>query len=295
MQELIILKNSTEQGIPLEATFAPLKGMNLLSFKKGSLETLDQSTKGLFLERSAGLGALIGPHFHHRKPEIIPPLPDLSLFPHLAKSKAQEIVEPFSHGIARYVPWKYAHSETQLHATLSGKDHYRGIPIKDLEGQDFEMRLDAKLVHDGLCLHLSIQSEIPSVVGFHYYYHYLPESYVQAFVHPHYRGEKGWEPLPCSWYDSLKHKLHFDLSQNADFGFKPLAQPDHPYHLISVKNPSSPHVLHVEYTASYEEETSWQLYHPQGASFVCIEPLSALNPRNPILNISNLQLKISVF
>ena len=61
--QYIVLKNSTENNIPLEATFAPLQGMNLLSFKKGDVEALDQTTKGLFIERYAGLGALIGPHF----------------------------------------------------------------------------------------------------------------------------------------------------------------------------------------------------------------------------------------
>lgn len=295
MQELVTLTNTTEAGLPWEAIFSPLQGMNLISLRKGSLEILDLTTTPLFLERYAGLGALIGPHFHHRKKEDVHYLPDLSLFPHLAHERAEGIVEPFSHGIARYVPWNYVHSSTQIQAKLYGKDLYKGIPIKDLEGQDFEMSLEAKLVHDGLILNLSIVSQMPSVVGFHYYYRCSPHSYVEAYVQPTYRPQQSWQPLPSPWYDSTKHKLHFDLSQEADFGFRPFPQVDHPYPLITLKEETTPHILHVEYTSSHEQATSWQLYHPQRSSFVCIEPLSAINPKQPTLTISNLQLKISIF
>ena len=34
----IVLKNQTEDGIPLEATFAPERGMNLVSYKRGDCE-----------------------------------------------------------------------------------------------------------------------------------------------------------------------------------------------------------------------------------------------------------------
>jgi len=292
---LITLQNLSEQGDLLQAVFAPLQGMNLVSFIKKDLEILDQTTKPLFMERSAGLGALIGPHFHHRPSEQIPYLPETFLFPHLEKQRAQGIVEPFSHGIARYVPWQYSYSDTQIHATLSGKDTYKGHFIKDLEGQDFTMNLVIKLVHDGLLLQLSIASEQPSVVGFHYYYTCPIEGLIQAHVQPNYRTNQGWDDIPQKWYDSEKHKLHLPLSQEVDVGFLPFTTEEDPYHLVCLKDLSSSHVLHVEYTSSYEQETSWQLYHPSAASFVCIEPLSATNPRKPILSTSNLQIKISFF
>ena len=60
----VILSNKTSKGEVLQATFLPEKGMNMISYKKGTLEVIDQSTKNLFDERFAGLGALIGPHFH---------------------------------------------------------------------------------------------------------------------------------------------------------------------------------------------------------------------------------------
>jgi hypothetical protein len=99
--EQIILANKTSTGQNLQAIFLPEKGMNLISYKKDETEVIDQSTRNLFEERFAGLGALIGPHFHHRKTEVIPPIKDESLFPHIARLKAKGIQEPFSHGIDR--------------------------------------------------------------------------------------------------------------------------------------------------------------------------------------------------
>ena len=63
----IRLKNTSTQGHPLEATFLPEGGMNLCSYRLGEIEVIDQETLPLFEERRAGLGALIGPHFHQRE------------------------------------------------------------------------------------------------------------------------------------------------------------------------------------------------------------------------------------
>src|SRR5947209_3792431 len=103
----VVLKSQTEKGESMQATFLPEKGMNLVSFKKGNLEVIDQSTLPLFEERFAGLGALIGPHFHRRLPETLPHIADESLFPHIARVKAKGAADPFSHGIGRYAPWTY--------------------------------------------------------------------------------------------------------------------------------------------------------------------------------------------
>ena len=37
------------------------------------IEVIDQKTEPLYVERMAGLGALIGPHFHHRQKISHPP------------------------------------------------------------------------------------------------------------------------------------------------------------------------------------------------------------------------------
>jgi hypothetical protein len=164
----IILRNQSSSGMPLEAIFLPGQGMNLSSYKLGDIEVIDQSTRALFDERFAGLGALIGPHFHHRK--VIPPVKDESLFPHIARIKAKGIVEPFSHGIARYAPWVAEATEKKVTAKISGKDTWNGVPLADLEGQNFIMNLTAELTPKGLSIQLSVVSDTDSIVGLHYYY-----------------------------------------------------------------------------------------------------------------------------
>ncbi len=90
------LKGETSGGQLLSARFMPSKGMNLVSLKKGECEAIDQLTKPLFEERYAGLGAMIGPHFHHRLESEIQPVKNASLFP-----QTKGLKESFSHGIGR--------------------------------------------------------------------------------------------------------------------------------------------------------------------------------------------------
>jgi len=267
--------------------------MNLTSFLWGSLEVLDSSTSSLFKQRCAGLGALIGPHFHHRPLQSLPKVVlTPSLFPHLTQEQIEGTSEPFSHGIARYVPWHYETSSTQIHATLNGDSLHKGVPLKSLEGQNFSMVFDIRLVHDGLLLDLNLQSEAPSVIGFHYYFACTPQSFVTAHVHPSYREDTSWKPLPSTWTPNAPSHLYFCLNQEADFGFQPLADPSQPYYTLLLHHPS--HLVHIEYTASDAETTSWQLYHPSKASFACLEPLSALDPRTPVAKHSHLQMKIKI-
>src|SRR4051812_40760409 len=107
----VVLEHSLTDGDLLRAVFLPDYGMNLISLKKGETEVIDQSTRTMFEERMSGLGPLIGPHFYHRKDKDITFVPDETIFPHIARVKAKS-PEPFSHGIGRYVPWKYHASAT---------------------------------------------------------------------------------------------------------------------------------------------------------------------------------------
>lgn len=54
------------------------------------------------------------------------------------------------------------------------------------------------------------------------------------------------------------------------------------------------HEIHILYCTPSPEECSCQVYHPKGASFACIEPISARNPRSPVLNHSILEVKIEI-
>lgn len=290
MAEKIVLKSETADGTPLEATFAPDRGMNLISYKRGSIEVIDQSTTPLFDERCAGLGALIGPHFHHRNPQTIPLAEDDSLFPHLAASKKKGVAEPFSHGIARYVPWKAESTENSVQAILSGKDEWKGVPLSELEGQDFTITYDAALGADGLKIRMTVRSDTDSVLGLHYYYS-LPngKGTVTADVRDVCMEDGQEREFDSSWTRDDQDVMTFDLANEADYGFRPSKDPCG----SSIVLDAGDYRLRTTYGTGCAEN-SWQLYHPKGASFVCIEPLTAEDPRKPQLTVSTLDALLTI-
>ena len=288
----IKLKNISITGETLIATFLPEGGMNLCSYKLGDIEVIDQKTLPLYEERKAGLGALIGPHFHQSK-KIYTDF-DEGLFPHIAKGKAEERKDPFSHGIARYVPWKYAASSTQIKGQLSGDDLYKGVPLKVFEGQNFSMTFEARLLPKGLFIEYKVDSEQPSVIGLHYYYAFSGKGTIQGAIQPTYRDQNNWKPIPKEWSNGKENHLHFILPQEADYGFLPARKTpnDHDYHIMFDTEDYS---LHIDYNTVSDTEISCQVYHPKGGTFVCIEPLSAKSPPNPTLNRSTLEAKVEIF
>lgn len=280
----IILKNKDVQAV-----FAPEKGMNLMRLQVDGIDLIDQNTIHLFEERFAGLGSLIGPHFHHRLPNQIPEVPSESLFPHIAKLKAKGVTEPFSHGIARYAPWKVQSSKSKIEANLSGKDTWNGVPLSTLEGFSFEMKLIASLLPKGVFLDLCIESEHPSIVGLHYYYT-LPagKATIRAAIEEKYRTSDGWESIPSRFLDS-QGNLSFDATQEIDLGFMPKKTGKN----FEIFYENTKCILKVSFR-SEETEGSFQLYRPKDASYICIEPLSAKNPKGPSSNKSRLQVSIEV-
>lgn len=278
MEEIILnYKNYT-------AIFRPDRGMNLSSFAKVGVEALDLSTLSLFEERMAGLGALIGPHFHHRKEADIPSFPLEDYFPHIAKLKTQE---PFSHGIGRYVPWAYQLEENAFVATLKGSDEIGPYTLSQLEGFDFQMELKGFLNHQGLHLDYSIESEKPSVIGFHYYYATSEEGRVEAPCEAYYREAKGLIEIPREWKEG--ERLCYLLNRETDFTFRPPSGKRET--AIELKTPQQH--LRITYKA-YQDEHAWQLYHPKGATFVCIEPVSAQNPREARSLKSRLEITVEI-
>lgn len=286
----ILLTCQTPQGERLQATFLPDRGMNLVSFKKGELEVVDQSTWGLFEERFAGLGALIGPHFHRRHPAALPPIGDETLFPHIARVKAKGVADPFSHGIARYAPWKAEATASSVKATLSGKDTWNGVPLAALEGQNFKMNLCATLTPKGLELKLDVVSDTDSLVGIHYYYH-LPKGTgkVISAVRRDYLSGAGPQIVPETWALDAQQVLTFDLDNEADYTFYPYPNP----RVGKIILDAGTYTLTTTYQCQ-SQENAWQLYHPKGGSFVCIEPVSSQDPRHPNLTASALQISLEI-
>lgn len=288
--ELITLQCESEEGEPQEAIFCPDVGMNLFSFKKGNIEVIDPSTRDLFEERSAGLGALIGPHFHHRNPSVIPSIKDETLFPHIARVKAKGVSDPFSYGIARYAPWKAHSTPRSLTARITGKDIWNTVPLSTLEGQNFTMEFRAILDPKGLKLHLSVVSDADSLAGIHYYYH-IPNGTgkVISQVQSSFIDNNERKQIPPEWDFDSQHKLTYDLRTSADFTFHPFPNPLEGV----IELDAEIYRLITRYTCS-SQENSWQLYHPEGASFVCIVPITSQDPWHPNLTVSSIGISLEI-
>ena len=287
----ITLQNKTADGKLLEVTYLPLKGMNMVSFKKDGLEIIDQSTKDIFDERFAGLGSLIGPHFHRRRESTLPKIQDESLFPHIAKVKSKGVVDPFSHGIARYSPWSAVSTENTVKAVLKGNDLFNGVPLKDLEGQNFRMDYEANLEPTGLYINLSIVSDTDSLVGLHYYYH-LPQKkgVITTKVLPQVIEDNNLKHLNSSWNYNDQRELKLQVDEaDLDVTFYPF--PD-PLNAI-IELDAIDYRLKISYECQ-SQENSFQVYRRSDDSFVCIEPLSAKDPRHPNLTVSSLKVHLSI-
>lgn len=289
MSETITLTNQSELG-PLSASFAADKGMNLISYKLGRIEVMAQQTLPLFHERAAGLGALIGPHFHTAKNPIIPE--NLDLMPHIRKGLNSGRKDPFSHGIARYVPWKVKHSSTQINAQLSGDDEYKSVKLKTLEGQNFIMHLDVRLLASGLFIKYSIESEKPSCIGMHYYYSLPSPGFLRMQAEPFYR-EKGEK----KYFDPQLMKkglLTLPVGGAIDISTFLIKDEDH-IHDYRAQLITKDYDLHLHYSPEFEKQTCMQVYSDGKNPFVCLEPISALDPQNPCLKRSILELKLEIF
>jgi len=275
----------------LKATFLPEVGMNLSSFQRGGVEVIDQSTRKEFEERYAGLGALIGPHFHRRNPNSIAPIQQEDLFPHIARVRAKGIEDPFSHGIARYAPWKVEHvSEKKISASLSGKDEWNGVPLAVLENQNFKLDFSAELVENEMQIDYSVVSEKDSLVGLHYYYR-LPNK--RGMITTRVQKEclnKGERKLASELYPvDEQQMLQLPLIDFVDTTFYPF-----PHHLEGdILLETEEYTLRTKYWCQ-SQENCWQLYHPKDASFVCVEPLSAQDPRHPNLTVSSIRVHLQI-
>lgn len=252
----------------LQATFDPERGLNLLSYSKGAVEVIDFATDSLFRDRFAGRGALIGPHFHQRPKARVKPVSDPSAFPHLKYMEGRP--DPFSHGIARYVPWKYESNQTSIRASLSGKDLFHGMKLADIEGQNFELDFKATLT-DLLHIEYSVVSDTDSLVGLHTYYRLANgKGVVNAKV------------------KEAPHDLSLEMDKPYDLNFHPFRPREGKIGLETAE-----FRLEISYQAP-SEEVSWQLFHPLQASYVCLEPISAYNPRSPHLTSSSIDVKIKI-
>ncbi len=288
----ITLSTRTKEGETLEATFLPEKGMTLASYKLGEIEAIDQSTKGDFDKARNGLGALIGPHFYAR-PDFLVPKIDHE-FSHEKVMREKGKVDIFTHGVGRYASWNAEQNGNTIHAELSGEDKLEGIPLSEIEGQNFKMVFDVNLSEEGLKLDISVVSDRDSVVGFHYYYAIgnNGNARVRAAVQDTYLDNLDGnrkKPLPADWEIDAQRMLTYPLNQDTDCTFYPY--PDLLNGEIVLETET--HQLSVR-TSCPSAENSWQVWHPKGATFACIEPISSQNPRRPNLTVSEISATLNL-
>ena len=284
-----VLQRIQDDGNLLKAVFLPEMGMNLASLRFGDVEIIDQSTINIFNEKLGGLGALIGPHFHHRKE--IPHIPDETAFPHIARVKASGSDEPFSHGIGRYVAWNWNASDLSIDANISGMDTHAGVTLAALEGFDFKMSFKAHLLNDGIEINMHVDSEkMPSIAGLHYYYALdNGEGVVKMKVQDTYNDMGVWREIPDKWRNTEKEELSFNLKEKSDYGFKPNRSDFSGDAILETGSRQ----LHIHYETD-SEENAFQLYSPDKATFVCIEPVTASNPRDAKQLQNHLKVRIQL-
>lgn len=274
----------------LKATFLPRQGMNLASFRKGHLEVIDQSTRPEFEQYSTGLGPLIGPHYGDRNREIIPHVPDPSLFPHFPFMQARGSPDYFHSGVGRYAPWQVLHqAENTLSAVITGKQEWNGTTLGFIENQNFRMACDAELSDQGLRINLSVVSDSDSVVGFAHRY-LLPggKGTLVADVENKIWRKLESGPIPKEWNYS-NHRLQLDLPSEVNTTFHPILDPLH----AQIRLQTSTHCLQVSYQAP-SQQNCWHLYRKKNAPWVSIQPLSAKWPSRPTLTVSSLSLFLDV-
>lgn len=272
---MITLKQKTDSGDDLEATFLPERGLNLVSFKRAGIEVIDQGTREAFEKSSNGLGPIIGPHFSSK--------------PHSSDSSHGDNLY---HGIGRYAPWQVQqHNGNKLIGTLTGKDTWESKTLAALEGQNFKMYYSAELTKKGLLIDLGIVSDTDSLIGIDFHYA-LPEGKgtLISEVRDHYYDEEiKLKRIPKEWNYSPQGLLKFDLSHDGNFAFHPLKNPLNG----KITLLTSSYQLEVRYNCDCQEN-SWQLYRPKREQYVCINPISSQNPWKPNLSVSSIQIELEV-
>ncbi len=285
--EKILLTANTAQGNKLNAAFAPEKGCNLLSFTYGDIELIDQQTEREFEATGNGLGALVAPHFLNRHKGAYAMPAANGLKKHAELMAAAGFDDPFFMGIARYATWKVLQkSENSFTAELSGKELWQETPLAQLEGQAFKLALTAAILPAGLELQLSVVSDSDSLIGIDYRFH-LPEgnSRVISAIQKTYLDKGEPQQLSEAWKSDEEGSSQIELNKGFDCAFYP--QKDPLKGAICLQ--TSKYQLHVRYECG-NQENCWRLFRPEGASYVCISPLSAQNPWKPNLTVSSLKI-----
>lgn len=274
----------------IKATFNPDKGLNLMSLIIEGRELIEQSTAKGFIESSRGLGPLIGPHFYHRVIDTIPYLDDAILDKLEKKLQFKREAEPFSHGIARYVPWRVLKQDkNSFRAILDSHDEIEGITLGEIEGFDFVMEFEASVSPRELnILYKAKSSTQPVVVGLHTYYTLDPSMKAIDLVGaPFYYDKLNKKTVPPDWYGDRGFKI--PLNKPLDYTFSPQLDREG-FGEVGVKMG----VSNLLIQAKASPDLSFQLYRAEDSPFICIEPIAAINPRIVTQKNASIEVRISL-
>lgn len=274
----IELKNQTSSGEPLLATFSPEEGMALLNYSRGEQQVVGATSR------------IIGPHFGDRNPKTIPRRQDITSWPEVQAMHEEKHEDPFYNGIARYAPWKVETGENHLTAILSGKDAWNSIPLAELEGQPFIMRMDVTLTREALEIDLSVVADSDALVGLEYLFA-LPNGSgrLHADVWDSYLERMTEKPLPEKWRPLARNVLSLDLSEPVEAIFHPF--PDRTSSDIHLETPN--YQLHVRYRCK-NAENCWLLHKSKGSPIVRLAPMAAKYPYRPSLTVNALHIALAI-
>ncbi|MFZ4773569.1 MAG: hypothetical protein ACOYK9_06240 [Chlamydiia bacterium] len=276
-----------ERGI--RAEFDPKLGLNMVSLVIEGSELIDQSTRGAFLEGSRGLGPLIGPHFYHRPPDTIPFFDDKTMHELSKVLHFRRETEPFSHGIARYVPWRVLRqTKTSFLAQLDSHDKVLDLTLGEIEGFDFATEFEASVTERALHIRYTAKSSSqPVVVGLHTYYALKPMmKFAELNGAPFYYDKLNKRSVPEEWFS--EDGLRIPLDQPLDYTFSPQLNRDG-FGEVEVRKGVS--TLKIQAKAT--PDLSFQLYRAADSPFICIEPIAAINPRIVTQKHASLEVRIS--
>jgi galactose mutarotase-like enzyme len=278
------------EGKGVKATFDPEHGLNMVSLIIEGHELIEQSTKEKFLESSRGLGPLIGPHFHHRAPDTIPYLNDEILNRLSKKLRFRNEAEPFSHGIARYVPWKVLEKDgRRFKAVLDSHDEIEGLTLAEIEGFDFKLEFEAEVSEREIRIVYSAKSSSnPVVVGLHTYYALDPTMKTADLAGaPFYYDKLTKMKVPPEWFGD--RVLRIPLDRPLDYTFSPKLGRDG-FAEVEVRRGA----LSLFIQAKAYPDLSFQLYRVDNSPFICIEPIAAINPRILTQKNASIEVRISL-
>ncbi len=261
---------SDDSGM-LQAVVLPGEGMTLSSLQLDGIEAICQDRAREYQACRKGFGPLIGPHFNQRVQLPAAALENPGRWPQAAALAQLGIRDIWQHGVARYVPWDYTVMPDGIRASLTGRRRLAGILLRDIQGGDFELRLEMRIDGASLRIHYTAEADFPPVIGLHYYYE-LPDDRgrvrapVTGWMQPHQPAVA----IPAAWMDAAGRRLELELDRELDHVF--------PLRPGPIELETSTHRV---WTIPEMGVQSLVVFHPGPNGWVCVEPLSAANPRQP--------------